>query len=94
MQEVSDAPCIFDMGTEVDFSMYLLDIGGGFPGSKDTKLKFEEITSVINPALDKYFPSDSGTRFIAELDRAYDQLSHLQSTALQEKKCVEEANCP
>ena len=62
MQEVSDAPCIFDMGTEVDFSMYLLDIGGGFPGSKDTKLKFEEITSVIIPALDKCFPSDSKVR--------------------------------
>lgn len=23
--------------------MYLLDIGGGFPGSEDTKLKFEEV---------------------------------------------------
>lgn len=23
--------------------MYLLDIGGGFPGSEDVKLKFEEV---------------------------------------------------
>ena len=37
--------CVFDMGTEVGFSMYLLDIAGGFPVSEDRKLKFEEITS-------------------------------------------------
>ncbi|KAL6089673.1 hypothetical protein STEG23_012677, partial [Scotinomys teguina] len=39
VQALSDACCAFDMGTEVGFSMYLLDIGGGFPGSEDTKLK-------------------------------------------------------
>ncbi|MEJ1283190.1 hypothetical protein NN561_014159 [Cricetulus griseus] len=49
VQALSDARCVFDMGTEVGFSMCLFDIGGGFPGSEDTKLKFEEITSVINP---------------------------------------------
>ena len=74
VQAVSDARCVFDMGAEVGFSMYLLDIGGGFPGSEDTKLKFEEITSVINPPLDKHFPSDSGVRIIAEPGR-YDVVS-------------------
>lgn len=71
VQAISDARCVFDMGAEVGFNMYLLDIGGGFPGSEDVKLKFEEITSVINPALDKYFPSDSGVRIIAEPGRYY-----------------------
>ncbi|KAL6030718.1 hypothetical protein STEG23_011367 [Scotinomys teguina] len=71
VQALSDACCVFDMGTEVGFSMYLLDIGGGFPGSEDTKLKFEEITSVINPVLDKYFPPDSGVKVIAEPGRYY-----------------------
>lgn len=28
---------------ELGFNMYLLDIGGGFPGSEDVKLKFEEV---------------------------------------------------
>ncbi|KAG3280955.1 ODC1 [Ictidomys tridecemlineatus] len=68
---ISDARCVFDMGAEAGFSMCLLDIGGGFPGSEDVKLKFEEITSVISPALDKYFPSDSGVRIIAEPGRYY-----------------------
>uniref|UniRef100_A0A7N4PTK0 Ornithine decarboxylase n=1 Tax=Sarcophilus harrisii TaxID=9305 RepID=A0A7N4PTK0_SARHA len=44
--------------SDFGFNMYLLDIGGGFPGSEDIKLKFEEISS--------YFPSDSGGRIIAE----------------------------
>uniref|UniRef100_A0A8C5K6E2 Ornithine decarboxylase n=1 Tax=Jaculus jaculus TaxID=51337 RepID=A0A8C5K6E2_JACJA len=66
VQAVSDARSVFDRGAEIGFSRYLLDIGGGFPGSEDVKLKFEEITSVINPTLDKYFPSDCGVRIIAE----------------------------
>ncbi|NXB43253.1 DCOR decarboxylase, partial [Leucopsar rothschildi] len=71
VQAISDARCVFDMGAELGFNMYLLDIGGGFPGSEDVKLKFEEITNVINPALDKYFPSDSGVNIIAEPGRYY-----------------------
>uniref|UniRef100_A0A8D0HIQ8 ornithine decarboxylase n=1 Tax=Sphenodon punctatus TaxID=8508 RepID=A0A8D0HIQ8_SPHPU len=71
VQAISDARCVFDMGAELGFNMYLLDIGGGFPGSEDVKLKFEEMTNVINPALDKYFPSDSGVRIIAEPGRYY-----------------------
>ncbi|XP_075717222.1 ornithine decarboxylase [Rhinoderma darwinii] len=71
VQAVSDARCVFDMGAEHGFNMHLLDIGGGFPGSEDVKLKFEEVTSVINPALDKYFPVDSGVQIIAEPGRYY-----------------------
>ncbi|XP_073530260.1 ornithine decarboxylase isoform X2 [Phyllobates terribilis] len=71
VQAVSDARCVFDMGEELGFNMHLLDIGGGFPGSEDVKLKFEEVTSVINPALDKYFPVDSKVKIIAEPGRYY-----------------------
>ncbi|XP_069462076.1 ornithine decarboxylase isoform X2 [Ambystoma mexicanum] len=71
VQAVSDARVVFDMGAELGFSMHLLDIGGGFPGSEDVKLKFEEITAVINPALDKYFPAGSGVKIIAEPGRYY-----------------------
>lgn len=71
VEALSDARCVFDMGTELGFNMNFLDIGGGFPGSDDVKLKFEEITAVINPALEKYFPSDSGVEIIAEPGRYY-----------------------
>ncbi|XP_028294397.1 ornithine decarboxylase [Gouania willdenowi] len=70
-QAIADARCVFDMGVELDFNMDLLDIGGGFPGSDDAELKFEEITVVINTALDKYFPPDAGVKVIAEPGRFY-----------------------
>lgn len=34
--------CFFHQA-ELGYNMTLLDIGGGFPGSEDTKLKFEEV---------------------------------------------------
>ncbi|XP_040204536.1 ornithine decarboxylase 1-like [Rana temporaria] len=71
VQAISDARCVFDMGAELGFNMHLLDIGGGFPGSKNAKLNFEEVISVINLALDQYFPSDSGVKIIAEPGRYY-----------------------
>ena len=71
LQATSDAHCVLDVGAEVGFNMYLLDIGGGSPGSEDVKLKFEEITSVINLALAEYFPSDWGLTLIVEPGRYY-----------------------
>ncbi|XP_077344905.1 ornithine decarboxylase 1-like [Lithobates pipiens] len=71
VQAISDARCVFDMGAELGFNIHLLDIGGGFPGSKNFILKFEEVTSVINSALDKYFPASSGVQIIAEPGRYY-----------------------
>ncbi|XP_033258938.2 ornithine decarboxylase-like isoform X1 [Orcinus orca] len=88
VKAISDAHCVFDMGAEVGFDMYLLDIGGGFPESEDVKLKFEEITSVINPALDKYFPSDSGVRIIAEPGKYYVESAFMLSVNIIAKKLV------
>ena len=68
--------------------MTLLDIGGGFPGSEDTKLKFEEITAVINPALDKYFPADSGIRIIAEPGRYYVASAYTLAVNVIAKKVI------
>lgn len=70
-QAIADARYVFDLGAELGYNMDLLDIGGGFPGSDDVELKFEEIVAVINPALDKYFPADSGINIIAEPGRYY-----------------------
>lgn len=43
VQAISDARYVFDMGAELGFNIHLLDIGGGFPGSKNFMLKFEEV---------------------------------------------------
>ncbi|KAJ7991038.1 hypothetical protein DPEC_G00293100 [Dallia pectoralis] len=87
-QAIYDARYVFDLATEVGFNMTLLDIGGGFPGSEDTKLKFEEITGVINPALDKYFPADSGIRIIAEPGRYYVASAYTLAVNIIAKKVV------
>ncbi|XP_059951379.1 LOW QUALITY PROTEIN: ornithine decarboxylase-like [Mesoplodon densirostris] len=95
VKAISDAHCGFDIGTEVGFDTYLLDIGGGFPESEDVKLKFEEITSVINPALDKYFPSDSGVRIIAEPGRYYVASAFMLAVNIIAKKLIlkEQTGC-
>lgn len=87
-QAISDARCVFDMGEELGYNMTLLDIGGGFPGSDDTKLKFEEITAVINPAVDKYFPADSGVRIIAEPGRYYVASAYTLAVNIIAKKVI------
>ncbi|XP_063040594.1 ornithine decarboxylase [Engraulis encrasicolus] len=87
-QAISDARCVFDIGAELGYNMTLLDIGGGFPGSEDTKLKFEEITTVINPALDKYFPADSGVQIIAEPGRFYVASAYTLAVNIIAKKVV------
>ncbi|KAJ8333062.1 hypothetical protein SKAU_G00419580 [Synaphobranchus kaupii] len=73
---------------EVGYNMTLLDIGGGFPGSDDSELKFEEFTAVINPALDKYFPADSGVRVIAEPGRYYPTSAYTLAVNIISKKVV------
>ncbi|XP_053310754.1 antizyme inhibitor 2 [Spea bombifrons] len=71
VQSIADARLVFEMASEFGFIMKLLDIGGGFPGTEDSKIRFEEIAAVINPALDLYFPEDSSVEIIAEPGRYY-----------------------
>ncbi|KAG9467017.1 hypothetical protein GDO78_015771 [Eleutherodactylus coqui] len=71
VQSISDARLVFEMASEFGYKMRLLDIGGGFPGTDDSKIRFEEIAAVINPALDLYFPEGSAVQIIAEPGRYY-----------------------
>ncbi|NXA03690.1 AZIN2 inhibitor, partial [Sapayoa aenigma] len=70
-QAVAAAQLVFDMGTELGYRMHLLDIGGGFPGTEDTRAQFEEVAAGINSALDLYFPDGSGVEIIARPGRYY-----------------------
>ncbi|XP_075051354.1 antizyme inhibitor 2 [Mixophyes fleayi] len=70
-ESISDARLVFEMASEFGYKMWLLDIGGGFPGRDDKKNLFNEICAVINPALDLYFPEASGVEIIAEPGRYY-----------------------
>ncbi|KAG7328520.1 hypothetical protein KOW79_008464 [Hemibagrus wyckioides] len=85
-QAIADARLVFDMGAELGYNMTLLDIGGGFPGCDKSKLMFEQITAVINPALDKYFPADSGVRIIAEPGQFYVASAYMLAVNIIAKK--------
>ncbi|CAL8285781.1 unnamed protein product [Lota lota] len=93
-QAISDARCVFDMAEEFGYKMSLLDIGGGFPGSEDVKLKFEEITAIINPALDKYFPADGGVRIIGEPGRYYVASAYTLAVNIIAKKVIVKEQSP
>ncbi|NXD98183.1 AZIN2 inhibitor, partial [Chaetorhynchus papuensis] len=70
-QAVAAAQLVFDMGTELGFQMHLLDIGGGFPGTEDTRAPLEEIAAGISSALDLYFPEGCGVDVVARPGRYY-----------------------
>lgn len=70
-QSIADARLVFQMGAELGHTMNILDLGGGFPGLEGAKVRFEEIASVINSALDLYFPEGCGVDILAELGRYY-----------------------
>ena len=68
---LQNARYVFDVAIELGFQMKLLDIGGGFPGSSDSAVTFEEMAKVINTNLDLYFPDDQELNIIAEPGRYY-----------------------
>lgn len=68
---VASARTVFSIAKTEGFHFNLLDIGGGFPGQANAKLSFEEICSVLRPALDTYFPESMNVRIIAEPGRFY-----------------------
>jgi len=61
---VQDARRVFDEAAEIGFDLRTLDVGGGYGHDN-----FEDIASVLGPAVDKYFPNT--VRIIAEPGRYY-----------------------
>ncbi|CAH2222221.1 ornithine decarboxylase [Pelobates cultripes] len=70
-QSIADALSVFEIASEFGHNMRLLDIGGGFPGTDNSEIKFEEFAAVVNSALDLYFPESSAVDIIAEPGKYY-----------------------
>eukprot|EP01059_Diplonema_ambulator_P029876 TRINITY_DN497_c0_g1_i2.p1 TRINITY_DN497_c0_g1~~TRINITY_DN497_c0_g1_i2.p1 ORF type:complete len:432 (+),score=187.38 TRINITY_DN497_c0_g1_i2:294-1589(+) len=70
----TDARKVFDMALEKGIKMNFLDIGGGFPGDKETKPTFREIANKLRPVLDELFDED--VQIIAEPGRYFACASH------------------
>lgn len=72
---------VFDIGKENGYMLNILDLGGGFPGTTESDIKFEDIAETINEAIDEYFseedfPEDYGLQIIAEPGRYFASASH------------------
>ncbi|XP_073936756.1 antizyme inhibitor 2 isoform X2 [Castor canadensis] len=87
-QSIADARLVFQMGAELGHTMHILDLGGGFPGLEGAKVRFEEIASVINSALDLYFPEGCGVDILAELGRYYVSSAFTVAASIIAKKEV------
>ncbi|CAL8086799.1 unnamed protein product [Orchesella dallaii] len=70
LRAIASARLLFDYAArELGYNLNLLDIGGGFPGNTGTSIA--EIASVVNNALESFFPQGCGVEIIAEPGRYY-----------------------
>ncbi|KMQ89920.1 ornithine decarboxylase [Lasius niger] len=76
---------LFDMATNLGFKPYLLDLGGGYPGDKDTSI--DKIAEIINKALDEFFNTDA-VHVIAEPGRFYVASAFTLATNIHSKRSV------
>ncbi|XKL59354.1 hypothetical protein PGB90_000370 [Kerria lacca] len=77
---------LFKLGDSIGFHMHILDIGGGFPGSR--RSTFDAVASVINKSLDDYFPIDSNVSIIAEPGRYFTQSAFTLATQIHSKRVI------
>jgi len=68
------AHSVFKMAEKYGFNFTMLDLGGGWPGTDDGPIKFEEIANHIRPVLDELFSDD--VQLIAEPGRYFVAESH------------------
>lgn len=72
---------VFDIGKENGYTLNILDIGGGFPGTNESDISFSDIAKKINESLELFFPEtefseDNNFRIIAEPGRYFASATH------------------
>jgi len=85
---VASARRVFTEAASIGYNFTLLDIGGGFPGHDSARISFKDITTVLNAALDKFFPEDMGVQIIAEPGRYYVASAGTLATNVTSKRAV------
>jgi len=55
---IENARKVFDLGSKLGFDMNLLDLGGGWPGTSNPAVRFEDMARVVTSALDQFFPEE------------------------------------
>jgi len=83
---LSDCKKVFSIAKSLDIEMYLIDIGGGFPGTDDAVVSFESMAEVINRGIDELFKDLPNIKFIAEPGRYFVASSHTLVCSIINKK--------
>ncbi|RLN02780.1 hypothetical protein BBJ28_00023410 [Nothophytophthora sp. Chile5] len=73
---VARARKAFDIGHSLGFQFNLLDIGGGFPGTEISPIRFEDCAKELKGAMATHFPQDSGVQVISEPGRFFAASTH------------------
>lgn len=81
-----DCKKVFEISKELNIDMNLIDIGGGFPGTSNSKVSFESMADVINKGIDEIFNGGEGIKFIAEPGRYFVSSSHTLVCSIINKK--------
>lgn len=68
---VKSAKKVFDEGKEVGYQFSLLDVGGGFPGTDEAEISFEEAAGKLKEGFNIFFPPESNVKIIAEPGRYF-----------------------
>ncbi|XP_074599480.1 ornithine decarboxylase-like [Brevipalpus obovatus] len=72
---LKDAQSMFNTGIDLGFDVWLLNIGGGFPGTSDILKSecaiFNSMAKMINKSLSNFFPKDGNSMVIAEPGRFF-----------------------
>ncbi|XP_062506747.1 ornithine decarboxylase-like [Corticium candelabrum] len=87
-QAVQIARNIFDDAIAAGFKPSILDVGGGFPGTSDAVVSFEEVAVELNRALNEHFPIGCGIEIIAEPGRFFAAASHTLVTNVGSKRLI------
>eukprot|EP00050_Salpingoeca_kvevrii_P017636 m.66941 g.66941 ORF g.66941 m.66941 type:complete len:462 (-) comp7646_c0_seq3:512-1897(-) len=81
---------VFDEAEELGLKLTLLDVGGGFSGNDASgPVSFKDAATVLNAAIDQYFPMDMGVRIIAEPGRYYVHTAVTLATNIIAKRVID-----
>ncbi|KAJ9592498.1 hypothetical protein L9F63_015815 [Diploptera punctata] len=81
---IASAKMLFNAGENLGYNFRILDIGGGFPGNKNSSI--HKISEVVNAALEDYFPDPGLVRVIAEPGRFFVASAFTLATNIHSKR--------
>ena len=85
---ITDCKNVFQIAKNLDIHMNIIDIGGGFPGTDDGKVQFDEMAEIINATIDELFneTEQENIKFISEPGRYFVESSHTIVCSIINKK--------